>query len=176
MATPPWQGSGGPVDAAADPLGPSLLVLVAEGVGEGAHRVGAGDGEAVVVQEGVEVGKGERAVATQQGEADAAEPPTTQSDRVGDLGRQRGLIVRGRAAAGHERDLRVEEVAVVLELGDEGPPIGGEAIELVIEATQAGEALVALDLDADTGGAVDASGGAQRDAPEIELAGAGDET
>jgi hypothetical protein len=57
------------VDAAFDPTGPPATNLVAHGVGEGLDRCRTGDAVAVDVEERLQLGQRERAVAAQDGQA-----------------------------------------------------------------------------------------------------------
>ncbi|HSL56348.1 MAG TPA: hypothetical protein VK866_00745 [Acidimicrobiales bacterium] len=149
-----------------------LLVLVGERVGEDAHRVGAGDGEAIAVQEAVELGERQGAVPAQDGERHAAQPAAVDRDRIVDSWGKRRLAVGGRPASSLGRHHRVEQVAVGLELGDEGPPFDGQLVEGVVEVGQSGETGVALDLDADPLGAGQPRVLAHGDSPQVEVAGA----
>ncbi len=56
------------VDPSADPDGATLFDLIGHRVGQGPHREPAGNGIAVVVQQGVELTKARLAVASQDPE------------------------------------------------------------------------------------------------------------
>lgn len=136
-----------PVDASGDPFGPALLVLVAEGVGQRLDGAGAVDDAAVAVQPGVDLDQGQFAVAAEDGEAGLAEDDA--ADRPGRrAGRGEGAAAQGRrATAALPGDGRPEGVAHLLELTPDRHPLLGGRDHRFVERVEAGEEVVAADLE-----------------------------
>jgi hypothetical protein len=80
------------VDATVDASAAPEASFVGEGVGEGLHPVRMGDGVAVGVDERMQVGEGQGAVAGEQGETHPAQVAAVEGDGVG-LGRRNGGLV-----------------------------------------------------------------------------------
>lgn len=144
------------VDAAADPFGAVVFAFVAHRVAEGLHRVGRGHGEAVAMEERVELEEREGAVAAEEREADRAEAPAPQPVGVVDDGREH-VTVDGRwASAALPCDRRVELVADVAEPSREGAAPRAEVVELVVDRAHLGDDRVAVELEAKARRAVEA--------------------
>lgn len=160
----PSRGEGGPgfegVDAACDPLGPTGVVLVAQGVGQGLHGVVAVDDVAVAVEPGVDLDQGQCAVAGEDEQAGLAELDAAEGE--GALaGRREGWATDGgwapAALPGHGGP---ELVADVDQAVPHGQALVGAGHHGLLEGAQPGEELVPLDLEGEAGG-----GGEAGDAP-----------
>lgn len=135
------------VDGAPDPPGPAGADLVAHGVGQGLRGVVAGDGVAVVVEQGVERPEAEGAVTTQHGASGPAKGSTGHRPGVG-LDRGQGRLTDGRRAA-------------ALLAGDDGPQLvsqligaaerretaTGDSEDLLLARVDVVEGLVSFDLE-----------------------------
>ncbi len=147
-------GAGGVegVDAAPHPARPSLLDLVGEGVGERLDGSGGGDGEAVVVEEGVEVWEGELAVATEEGEGGASQCPPRHRSGVGVERRQRGPADLRWAPALVVLDERPQPVAQVVDLGERRDALRHQPVQLVLVGVHHRQELVATKLQLEPSG------------------------
>jgi hypothetical protein len=97
-----------------------VVVLVAQGVGEGLDRSSAREGEAVQDQQEVQVPQSQLTVVVQQREAHPAEMPPEQRSGTCGHGRQRRLIGPRRTSSPPVRDHRPETF-----VDREGLAVGG---------------------------------------------------
>ncbi len=111
------------VDASLDPLRPTCVVLVPEGVGQALDRRSAVDEQAIAVEPGVDLGQRLGAVAGQ--DLDGGPPERHATDRDGPgCGRwERGRRERRRAATPLPRQRRPEPVTELRQLLDGSDPL-----------------------------------------------------
>lgn len=120
--------------------------LVAQRVGQGLGRVVAGDGVAVVVEQGVQGAEAELAVAAEDGTGGAAERSARQGTGVG-VGRGEGWFADGgRAPALLVRDHGPQLFAQVVGAVERGQAAARDLEDLLLACGHVVDGLVALDL------------------------------
>jgi len=139
------------VGAAGDALESSEADLVAQQVSQGLGRGEVVEDVAVVVQPGVQVAQGQRAVPPK--DRAAGRPHRAAGDRAGvrlgwgegplaDAGRSPALVV------GHDRP---EAFAALVEAGEDLEAAGGEGVDLVVDEGELGEEVLALGVQPSAG-------------------------
>ncbi len=124
----------------------ALACLVAHGVGQRLDRYGAVDPVAVQVQERVELGQAEPAMAVEDGYARRPQRPPPEVAMAGRQGSQGRLTVTFRPTTVVVVDPGPELLAQILEVADEGNPLVVERRERPVELAESGEQRVAGDL------------------------------
>jgi hypothetical protein len=125
-----------PVPAPPDPLDPARPVLVPERVSEGLHRMAGVDGEAVEVQQEMQLAQRELAVPAEDAQAgrpelDTAHEPGVMGDR-----RHRRLVRPGRPASPAAGQRRPQLLVDVERLLDQRPPPAYELRSLLVECIE----------------------------------------
>jgi hypothetical protein len=139
------------VDAAFDPLAAPEAGLVAEGVGEGLDPVRVGNRVAMGVDERMQVGEGQGAVAGEEREAHPAQFAAVEGDGVG-LGRRDGrLVVVGGPGGMDAAHTGPELLAQVVEFIDHPAAPPGEVFKGAVALGQIDEQVAALGLELEPG-------------------------
>jgi hypothetical protein len=144
------------VDPSADSFGAALRALVPKRVAQGLDGLGRQDGEAVTVQEGVELDQRERAVSPEQGERDRSETTPPDPVRVLDHRREGSAVERRGPTASFPCQRRVEAVAEVVESMSELAALSAELVELAVDRVDLAEQIVAEELQLESSAAVEA--------------------
>lgn len=151
--------------AAGGPDEPALAHLVAHGVGQGLDWFRAGDGVAVQVEQRVQLVQAKTPVVPQQRETRRTQRTTREQSRLLVQRWDRWLVVPGWTATVTPLGSRPEAVAQLAQLIDDGEAFGAQRVQLAVDLGQPSEQLVALDLELDADGSIEA-----RLVPERELA------
>lgn len=135
------------VGAATHPTDAEVVGLVPEGVGQRLAGAGAGDDVAVPVEPGVDLGQGRCPVPGEDLQAGLSEERAGDRHRGAGGGRDRRVLVVGRASTRLPGERGVQPVAAVGQLVEDVEPLLGIGDQRAVELLQAVEELLPLDVD-----------------------------
>jgi hypothetical protein len=135
------------VDGALHALQAAESDLVAQGIGEALGGPRAVDDVAVVMDPGVECAQRERTLLAQDRPGEGTKGAAGDGAGVGLGGWDGGLVGCGRASALAARIDGPELVPGVIEAAERFEALEGELVDLVVDADDSGDVVVALDLE-----------------------------
>jgi hypothetical protein len=111
-------------------------MLLPEGVTQGFHGLAGVDGEAVQVQQDVQLPQGELAVPAEEPQAGGSELDTANGARILADRRHRCLVRAGRPSAPPTGEPRPQLLVDLQGLGDQRPPPADELRRLLVECIE----------------------------------------